>query len=73
MQNPDTAVKELIDAANSAGGNEIGASLGEISRRLEQSLKIGEKDGSNIIHTRYQGDIQVDSDEYEKYLGENEI
>ena len=55
-------------SANSAGGNEIGASLGEMSRRLEQSLKIGEKDGSNIIHTRYQGDIQVDSDEYEKYL-----
>lgn len=55
-------------SANSAGGNEIGASLGEISRRLEQVIKIADRDGSNIIHTRYQGDIQVDSDEYEKYL-----
>ena len=54
-------------SANNTGGSEIGTSLGEISRKLQRTIKIGEKDGSNVIHTRYQGDIQVDSAEYEQY------
>ena len=56
-------------AANEAGGNEIADYMGRITLELEKSLKSGDRIGTNTIITKYQGIVQVDSEEYEKWKG----
>ena len=42
-------------AANEVSGGEIGQSMGEITRKLENAVQSGEVCGNNVLITKYQG------------------